>query len=120
MTCLMRGSIGDILSTTDGAVLTHRAIAECSAVAAGSGFEVPAAALRSIEAVLLKAGSPWVASMGRDIAGDVPRIEANAQVGDMVKRAARYGLDVPLTRAAFCNLQVHEAAQRSEARGRQE
>jgi 2-dehydropantoate 2-reductase len=37
-------------------------------------------------------------------------------VGDMVRRADRHGLAVPILRAALCGLQIHEARVRAVAR----
>jgi 2-dehydropantoate 2-reductase len=41
--------------------------------------------------------------------------EAEHIFGDLVQRADRPGIDVPILRAALCNLQVYEA--RRQARG---
>ncbi|WP_202801385.1 MULTISPECIES: ketopantoate reductase C-terminal domain-containing protein [Enterobacteriaceae] len=45
--------------------------------------------------------------MRRDIASNAPRLEGDAIVGDMITRATRHGLNVPLYRAAYCHLQVY-------------
>jgi len=49
--------------------------------------------------------------MMRDIDRQAPRLEADHIVGDIVRRARRYGVDVPLMRAAYAHLQVYEARQ---------
>ena len=51
----------------------------------------------------------WAASMMRDIAKGAPKIEADAIVGDMVRRAEAHGLQTPLLRIALCHLQSYEA-----------
>jgi 2-dehydropantoate 2-reductase len=38
MNCLLRGTVGEIVATEDGAALMLEALAECQAVAAASGF----------------------------------------------------------------------------------
>lgn len=116
MNCLMRGTVGEILSTDEGPVLMKQAMAECIAVAAAEGHTLSGADVSRIEARLLDARSTWAASMMRDIAAGATRLEARAIVGDMLTRAKRLGLDSPLTRAAYCHLQVYEAQQKKEAK----
>lgn len=108
-TCLMRGNIGEILRQEHGRTIVLKAIAECRAVAAASGFDLSSQAVASIEARLLDSGSNWAASMMRDIAQGEPRIEAYAIVGDMLRRAAGFRQESDLLRAACCHLQVYEA-----------
>ncbi|ROR24724.1 ketopantoate reductase [Comamonas sp. BIGb0124] len=108
MTCLMRGTVADILATRDGERLMKQAIGECCAVAAAEGHALSAEDLRGLEARLLDTRSTWAASMMRDIAQDAPRLEAQAIVGDLIVRAERRALDLPLARTAYCHLQVYE------------
>jgi 2-dehydropantoate 2-reductase len=58
---------------------------------------------------LLDTASPWAASMMRDLDHQAPRLEADHIVGDLIRRAQRVGVDVPLMRAAYAHLQVYEA-----------
>jgi 2-dehydropantoate 2-reductase len=72
-----------------------------------------------MRARLLDETSAWAASMMRDIAQGAPRIEADAIIGDLIKRGAQHGQELPLSRVAYCHLQVYEhqrAAQQSPAR----
>ncbi|VFR32342.1 2-dehydropantoate 2-reductase [plant metagenome] len=108
MNCLMRGTIGDILSTQDGRRLMEQAMGECGSVAAASDHRLSSEDVQRLEARLLDPQSNWAASMMRDIAQGAQRLEADAIVGDMIRRAERHGLDVPLMRAAYCHLQVYE------------
>ncbi|HEY1796623.1 MAG TPA: ketopantoate reductase family protein [Stellaceae bacterium] len=108
MNCLMRGNIGEIAATTDGAALMHGFIAECAAVAAAAGFAPRKDYLDRIGAMLTEKGSVNNASMHHDLASG-RRTEAEAIHGDMVRRAEGFDLKTPLLRAAYCNLQVHEA-----------
>jgi 2-dehydropantoate 2-reductase len=108
MNCLMRGTVADILATRDGRRLMARAMSECRSVAAAGGCPMAADDVRRLETLLLDARSTWAASIMRDLAQGAPRLETDAIVGDMIIRAARHGLDVPLIRAAFCHLQVYE------------
>jgi 2-dehydropantoate 2-reductase len=108
VTCLMRGSIGDILQQRDGQAIVREALSECRAVAASSGFELDGQAVEFIEARLLDPGSSWAASMMRDIASGASRIEADAIVGDMLRRAMGFGHVPNILRTAYCQLQVYE------------
>lgn len=107
MNCLMRGTVGDILSTRDGHALMRQAMEECLAVASAQGHALPDEDQRRLGARLLDDKSTWAASMMRDIAQGAPRLEADAIVGDMIDRAERHGVPVPLVRTAYCNLQVY-------------
>ncbi|NIG77919.1 2-dehydropantoate 2-reductase [Klebsiella sp. Ap-873] len=107
MNCLMRGTVGDIMATQDGETLMKQAISESLSVAAAEGYALPQEEITSIETRLLDPQSAWAASMRRDIASNAPRLEGDAIVGDMITRATRHGLNVPLYRAAYCHLQVY-------------
>jgi 2-dehydropantoate 2-reductase len=111
MTCVMRGPIGAILHTQDGRALITQAMDECAAVARLSGHALRPAAVHTMHGTLLDAASPWAASMMRDIDHQAPRLEADHIVGDLIRRAQRFGVDVPLMRAAYAHLQVYEARQ---------
>jgi hypothetical protein len=41
--------------------------------------------------------------------------EAEDIIGDLVRRADPFGIEVPILRAALCNLQIYEARRRSGA-----
>lgn len=114
MTCLMRGTVGEILATRDGTRLMRQAITECRAVASAEGVALSSDDAQRLEARLLDRQSTWAASMMRDIAQDAPRIEAHAIVGDLLERAERHGVDTPLLSVAYCHLQVYES-QRAKA-----
>jgi 2-dehydropantoate 2-reductase len=111
MTCVMRGPIGAILHTQDGRALITQAMDECAAVARLSGHVLRPAAVHSMHGTLLDTASPWAASMMRDIDHQAPRLEADHIVGGLIRRAQRFGVDVPLMRAAYAHLQVYEARQ---------
>jgi 2-dehydropantoate 2-reductase len=108
MTCLMRGTIGDIISSQGGTQLMTQAIDECVAVASADGYPPGADEVERIRTRLLDAQSTWAASMMRDIASGAARVEADAIVGDLIAHAERHGLDVPLVRTAYCHLLVYQ------------
>ena len=107
MNCLMRGTIGDIVATDDGAALMRAALAECRQVAAAAGYEPRPQARERVETMLTERGSVNSASMRQDLEAG-RRTEAAAIVGDMLRRARSFGVDAPMLRAAWCHLQIHE------------
>ena len=114
MNCLMRGTVGEIVATQDGSALMSAVLGECEAVAAAAGFAPRSQSRARVEAMLTEPGSVNSASMRHDLEAG-RRTEADAIVGDLVRRAAGFGIATPLLRAAWCHLQVHEnrlAAQR--------
>ncbi|RDK05147.1 2-dehydropantoate 2-reductase [Cupriavidus lacunae] len=108
MTCLMRGTVADIMKTQDGRRLMLDAMAECLTVAQLCGHAIPEPVADAMQGRLLDSSSTWAASMMRDIAQGAPRIEADAIVGDLIDRAAERGRDLPLSRMAYCHLQVYQ------------
>lgn len=108
-TCLMRGSVGEIVATDDGVALITRLHEECAAVAAASGHPLTGSAIASARAILTAAGSPLKASMLRDVERGA-RTECEHVLGDLRRRAAVSGIDVPLLSAALTHLRVHEEA----------
>jgi 2-dehydropantoate 2-reductase len=107
MNCLMRGDIGEIAATEDGADLMRELLAECGEVATAAGFAPRAEYLPRIVAMLTEKGSVNSASMRTDLdAGR--RTESDAILGDMLGRARRLGVATPLLRAARCHMQVYE------------
>ena len=114
MNCLMRGTVGEIVATEDGSALMSAALGECEAVAAAAGFAPRSQSRARVEKMLTEPGSLNSASMRHDLEAG-RRTEADAIIGDLVRRAAGFGIQTPLLRAAWCHLQVHEnrlAAQR--------
>jgi 2-dehydropantoate 2-reductase len=107
MNCLMRGTIGDIAGTQDGAALMLELFAENQAVAKAAGFPVRDAYRQQIAAMLTEKGSVNNASMHHDLAHG-SRTEGEFIIGDMRRRAAALGLATPLLRAAWAHLQVYE------------
>jgi 2-dehydropantoate 2-reductase len=107
MNCLLRGNIGEIAATQDGRALMLAALGECRAVARAAGYEPRPQARERVETMLTEPGSVNSASMRQDLEAG-RRTEADAIVGDMLRRAREFGLATPLLSAAYCALQVHE------------
>lgn len=105
ITCLMRAAVGDIVA----AGAADRAVAlldEISSIAAGQGFAPRAAAGQRARAMLTAAGSPFTASMLRDVENG-RAIEADHVLGDLLKRGA--GKPTPMLSLAYAHLKAYEA-----------
>jgi 2-dehydropantoate 2-reductase len=107
MNCLLRGNIGEIAATQDGAALMRAALDECRAVATAAGYPPRPQAVERVTTMLTEPGSVNSASMRQDLEAG-RRTEADAIVGDMLRRAHGFGIAAPLLSAACCALQVHE------------
>jgi 2-dehydropantoate 2-reductase len=107
MNCLMRGTVGDIVATEEGERLMVEAIDEIASIAGASGFQPRPQSRDRVQTMLTEAGSPNSASMRQDLEAG-RRTEAEAILGDLLRRARSFGLATPLLRAAWCHLQVHE------------
>ncbi|MCB1916311.1 MAG: 2-dehydropantoate 2-reductase [Rhodocyclaceae bacterium] len=107
MTTLMRASVGAILATTHGEVLTRRLYDECLATAAAYGKPVAAEGQHKALAMLTEAGSRFAASMLRDLqAGH--RTEHEHVLGDLAHRAQTADVDAPVLQAAYAQMQVRD------------
>ena len=113
MNCLLRGTIGEIAATEDGAGLVLQLLAENRAVAAAAGYEPRQAYCDNIAKMLTEKGSPNNASMHHDLAHGF-RTEGAYIIGDMRRRAAALGVDTPLLRAAWAHLQIYESRRAAE------
>jgi 2-dehydropantoate 2-reductase len=107
MNCLMRGTVGDIVGTRDGAELMVEMLHECQSIATAAGYSPRPENRARVQAMLTERDSVNNASMHHDLEA-VGRTEADAILGDMLDRAGTLGVKTVLLRAAYCHLQVHE------------
>jgi 2-dehydropantoate 2-reductase len=113
ITCLMRAAIGDIVAAGAGNLATGL-LDECAAVAAAEGFPPRPPFLERVRATLTAPGSLMTASMLRDIESG-KRVEAEAILGDLMRRAVRAD-DPSLLRVAYAHVKAYEARrERGEA-----
>lgn len=112
MTCLMRTSVGAILSTASGERLMRQLLDECCRVAAASGFRPAAEQVAIHRSQLTQKGSDSKASMLRDIERG-GRTEGAHILGDMLARARHHGVEAPLLEVAATHLQAYEAARQA-------
>ena len=114
ITCLMRAAVGDIVvaGATD---LTLALFKEISTIAADQGFALRPAAAERGRAMLTQAGSPFTASMLRDVEGGRP-IEADHMLGDLLKRGRDRLGGYPMLGIAYAHLKAYEARRTREGR----
>ncbi len=109
ITCLMRGNVGQVASAPGGEEFARSVITEILAVLVSSGYDRRPDYVRQTIALLTQKDSRQTSSMYRDLMrGD--EIEADQVIGDLVARAVRSGLSVPLLTATYVNLSVYRAA----------
>ncbi|MBC7723290.1 MAG: ketopantoate reductase family protein [Burkholderiaceae bacterium] len=108
LTCLLRGTVGEIAAAPGGTDTARAIVAECVAVATAAGFAPHADHRAWVEATLTEAGSGFTTSMYRDLLAGAP-VEADAIVGDLIIRAEGFGVAVPTLRLAFTALGMYRA-----------
>ena len=111
-TCLMRGTIGDILAA-GGRETNLALLEECRATAAACGRAPRSAFLESATKTLTAEGSPVSASMLRDIEAGA-ETEADHILGDLIARAEQHKVATPLLRLAYCHLRTYAARRARE------
>ena len=114
-TTLMRAAVGDIVAAPEGTALIEALHAECTIVAASSGFEPRAIVAERARAQLTAAGSTFTASMLRDIESK-GRIEADHVIGDLIARGQRLAPEVSfqVLTAVYTGLKAYEARRARE------
>jgi 2-dehydropantoate 2-reductase len=113
ITCLFRGTIGDIAATRDGIEIMAETLDDCIAVARKRGAGIDESWRERTLVALIKEGSPLTSSMLRDVEVGA-RIEIEQIVGDMLRRADVVGVAAPWLRAAYCHLQTYENRRKRE------
>lgn len=107
MCAAMRGNVGDIVASEDGAALMLETLEESRRVAAAEGYPPSDKVIANLKATLTAKGAKTVAS----ILGDMEkggRAEGPQIVGDMLARARRAGIAAPNLRFAYAHLQTYE------------
>ena len=108
MTCLFRGSVGEIMAAPGGREAVLRAFDANIAIATAEGHAPRAAHIDNVRGRLIDPKGTWTASMLRDLEGGGPT-EADHIVGWMLERARRHGVDDTLLSLAFTHLKTYEA-----------
>ena len=105
MTTICRGSIGEIIATPDGKEMSRRMFAECCAIAASCGNLIADNVQASSLEILTKEGSPFTASMLRDLLAGKQN-EHQHILGDLIGFANLHSIDCPLLKIAYTHMVV--------------
>jgi 2-dehydropantoate 2-reductase len=107
ITCLMRGTIGEVAKARCGKDFVRRLLAEITAIVKAADITPDPNFLAEIGTSLTMENSPLTSSMYRDLQKG-SRIEADQIVGDLLARGQKFGVDTPLLAAAYTNLCVYQ------------
>lgn len=108
VTCLMRGTIGEVEAAPGGRAFAERLIDEVVAIVSAVGAAPSEAFLVQVRTQLTAKGSPLTSSMYRDLVNGSP-IEADQIVGDLLARGGSAGLATPLLATAYAHLAIYQA-----------
>jgi 2-dehydropantoate 2-reductase len=107
MTCLMRGTVGDIVAA-GGAELMEHLLEECRGIAMAQGQTPRPGALARARTTLTQAGSAFAASMLRDLENGAAT-EVEHVLGDLINRQSNNaGSTLSLLRIAYVHLRTYE------------
>jgi 2-dehydropantoate 2-reductase len=107
LTTLTRSRAGSIAKAGSGAAYVSAVIGEVAIVVAAEGFPVPPSLPALIQGMFSQPDSTYLPSILVDMEENRPT-EGEHTIGDLVDRANRRGIAVPLLTAARCNLQAYE------------
>jgi 2-dehydropantoate 2-reductase len=105
MTTICRGSIGGIAATPYGKDLSRRMFAECCAIAVSQQYPINEKAQLTSQEILTKEGSPFTASMLRDLLAG-KKNEHQHILGDLIGFASDGSIDCPLLKMAYTHMAV--------------
>jgi 2-dehydropantoate 2-reductase len=105
---LTRVRAGEIAVAPAGAAFVSAALDETARVTTAEGYPPLAAIIELYRSHYAQIGSNAAPSMLYDVENRRPT-EADHMLGDLVRRADRLGIEVPIPRVALCNLQIYEA-----------
>jgi 2-dehydropantoate 2-reductase len=108
---LPRARAGEIAAAPASAAFVTSVIKESARVTTAEGYPPPAEMKHAIRELFAQLGSIYSPSILRDLEQGRPT-EGEDTIGELVRRADQHGIEVPLLRAALCNLQVHDVRRR--------
>jgi 2-dehydropantoate 2-reductase len=106
ITCLMRGTVGEVVAVPGGTRFANAVLDETAAVSAAAGHPLPQAEEEATRATVTQEGSPFAPSMYRDMTSGLPT-EAEHVLGDLGARARSLEVATPLLDLATAQLRVH-------------
>jgi len=105
--CTMHGNIGQVASAPGGTEFATGIVNEALTTMKAFGYAERAAAVAKVKEAVTDKHSEQTSSMYRDMTQGNP-VEADQIVGDLVERAIRVGINVPLLQAAYTHLCVYQ------------
>lgn len=108
ITCLFRGSIGEVEAAPGGKELALRILNECAAISAANGYPPSETSLARARSIVSTPGSKFTASMYRDMINEAP-VEADQILGDLIAQGRTHGIESPLLQAAYVSLSVYQS-----------
>lgn len=113
MTCMMRGTIGDILAAPGGRETILSLFRECCEIATAAGYPPRPAFIEFDTNLFTTVGSPLKSSMLRDIErGSIT--EGEHILGELVARARALGVATPILDVARTHVATYEAGRARE------
>jgi 2-dehydropantoate 2-reductase len=113
ITCLMRGTIGEVEAAPGGRAFALQFFDEVVRIITAVGTAPSEAFVTGAKALLTQKGSGQASSMYRDLQSGAP-VEVDQILGDLLARGEKAGLSAPLLAAAVTQLSLYQA--RLEAR----
>jgi 2-dehydropantoate 2-reductase len=107
ITCLMRGSIGEIEAVPGGRQFARRFLEEVVSIVRAVGTPPSESFLETAGATLTAPGSALTSSMYRDLQKGGP-IEADQIIGDLLARGRGKNIEAPLLAAAYASLSIYQ------------
>jgi 2-dehydropantoate 2-reductase len=107
LTCLMRGSVGEVEAVPGGADIANQILLESSLIATACGHPPREDFLGRVRTTLTTRGSHLTSSMYRDLMKGA-QVEADQIIGDLLDRGRELRIETPLLRAAYVNLKIYE------------
>ena len=111
---LTRSRAGVVATSAAGPFLVAATIEECGRVAAAEGYPPPKEVADIVRGLYAQRDSRYGPSMLVDMEEGRPT-EGEHTIGDLVERAIRHGLPVPLLTAVRCSLQAYELSRLASA-----
>ena len=105
MTTLCQGSVGQIIATPYGQELSLGMYAECCAIAQANGFSIGDQARNKATELLTQVGSPFTASMLRDLLSK-QKTEHEHILGQMIQKGLSKNIPCPLVKMAYTHMAV--------------
>ena len=107
ITCLMRGTVGEIEASPGGAAVALQLLEEIVAIVRAVGDPPSEPFVQTAREQLTAKGSPFASSMFRDVQRGRP-IEVEQIIGDLLRRGSTVGMAAPLLSAAYVHLCVYQ------------